>query len=796
MIRRPLLYITPLFAVAIIVSYYFSVSLAIVLAFVLAAVTLLCKAADSHKKRVLLLMLVSYCAGAACFWHMECNASELARHEGKEFHLKCRVLGIEERSATGIDGSEQTYLQIKADVRRLGGTPMKKKERLLVRYYGAYGEAGRVENHRIIPGRMIQISGRLDKPAGRRNPGCFDYALYLKSTGIEMTMTAETLALCRSGGEQGGGQSLRGSLYLIKERFLAGMEQSAGKETAGLMRAIMFGEKAGLEEDTLVEFQKNGTAHVLAVSGLHVGIIYGFLSLLWRGKKGFVFFTAMTAFFLCYMILASFSPSVVRAVFMVLLHSFAKLTHKRYDLSSAAFLIALLLLVKNPMQLFNAGFQMSFLAVLTLCLLLPIVKRFYDGLFSASLAVQMGLLPYLVYTFNYLSLASVLVNVPVVFLTGIIVPVGMCCLFFMTICPPVFELASTLVFGLCKLMTAVNAMTGIDGITVFRVASPGIWVLVLYYLSLLFFVSEEGRLMILRRRKKTAAVLAVLVIFCSVAFAAAAGNPFQAAEAVFVDVGQGDCIHFRTEDGGNYLVDGGGSIRYDVGCKTLKPYLLKNGATAVDGAFVTHLHTDHYRGIAALCREGMVKKLFLYEGCRVKEDEICRETGMKKEDLVYLYQGQQVTLAEDAKVQVLWPARESEKRYQDLANDDADENMSCLVLKIYVKDRSILVTGDVDEACLDGLAKIWGAGIDSHILKVAHHGSKYSYSEAFTEAASPQYAVFQVGKNNFGHPNQGVIENYSEKGIMIYRNDEDGAVGFDFTADGGIKAMTVRGEKP
>lgn len=788
MIRRPLLYITPLFAVAIIVSYYFGIFTAVVLAFVPAVAFLLCKAADSHKKWVFLLILISYCSGTVCFWNADSNTGGLVQHEGQEANLVCRVVGIEERSTTSMDGSEQTYLQIKADVMEIGGTPVKKKELLLARYYG---DEYSVENPRVIPENTIEISGRLEKPAGRRNPGCFDYALYLKSMGIEMTMAAEKLTLCGTDARP----SLRKSLYMVKERFLAELEKSAGRETAGLMRAILFGEKTGLEEDTLVEFQKNGTAHVLAVSGLHVGIIYGFLSMLWRWKKGCAFFVAMTAFFLCYMVMASFSPSVVRAVFMVLLHSFAKLAHRRYDLSSAAFLVALLMLVKNPMQLFNTGFQMSFLAVLTLCLLLPIVKRFYSGLFSASLSVQLGLLPYMIYTFNYLSLASVFVNVPVIFLAGLIVPAGMCCLAFMIVFPPAFELVSALIFGLCRLMAAINAMTGIDGITVFRIASPSVWALALYYLLLLLLVSEEGRLMIMRKRKKTVAGLAVLAVFCSFAFETAAGNSFKAAEAVFVDVGQGDCIHFRTEDGGNYLVDGGGSIRYDVGRKTLEPYLLKNGATAADGAFVTHLHTDHYRGIAELCREGMVKKLFLYEGCRVREDEICRETGLQKKDLVYLYQGQQITLAEDAQVQVLWPARESEKRYLEMAADEADENMSCLVLRICVKNRSILVTGDVDEACLDELAKTWGAGIDSDILKVAHHGSKYSYSEAFAEAAFPQYAVFQVGKNNFGHPDKGVVENYIEKGIMIYRNDEDGAVGFDFAADG-IRAMTTRGDKP
>ncbi len=103
-------------------------------------------------------------------------------------------------------------------------------------------------------------------------------------------------------------------------------------------------------------------------------------------------------------------------------------------------------------------------------------------------------------------------------------------------------------------------------------------------------------------------------------------------------------MHIKAKDGKNYLVDGGGKIDYDLEKKTLKPYLLKNGVRRLDGAFVTHLHTDHYKGVAELCREGMVKKLFLYEGNRDKTGQICQETGMSAEDLVFLRAGQTVSL--------------------------------------------------------------------------------------------------------------------------------------------------------
>ena len=264
---------------------------------------------------------------------------------------------------------------------------------------------------------------------------------------------------------------------------------------------------------------------------------------------------------------------------------------------------------------------------------------------------------------------------------------------------------------------------------------------------------------------------------------------------MFVDVGQGDCIHFRTDDGKNYLIDGGGSLNSNIGKKVLKPYLLKNGVRKLDGIFVSHLHMDHYKGAAELCREGMAEKLFIYEGDKISENEIVRDTGMKPEDIVYLGQGDQVRLSEETIVDVLWPQKKSVREYVKMAGEDADENETSLIIKVSIGEADFIATGDVDEACQNRIEEKWKDGLECDVLKVAHHGSRYSYSDDFVESCAPRYAVFQVGKNNFGHPDEGVIEKYRGKGIMIYRNDRDGAVGFDFKGNGKTEVMTVKKDR-
>ncbi len=777
--RRPLMYLTLSLATGIAAAYYMG---SVTIFSLLGCVSALLLLKNNKKRRnnnIAPLLLAGFCLGIISFFFTETQSGVLPKFYGTTGVLQAQVIQVEERES--INGA---YTQIKARVLEWEDQPIEEQETILINCYE--------NDEKTIPGDFISVKGHLTEPQGRRNPGCFDYALYLKSIGIRVCMSATEIHVYKESGKG----TFQGRLFIIRESFLQKLEHSAGHETAGLMRGIMFGGKSSMADDALEEFQKNGTAHVLAVSGLHVGIIYGFISALWRWRKQYLFSGVVMVFFFCYMVMASFSPSVIRAVFMVALHLLATLTNRRYDMSSAAFLMAFVMLLRNPLQLFHTGFQMSFLAVLTLSLILPIVRRIYDGILLASVSVQIGLLPYTVYVFNYLSLAAVFVNVPVIFLTGIIVPAGLCSMAAMEWWDSGFDVISGILFGLCHILTKLNAITGIGGVTVFDMVSPPLWLVALYYLILLFFVSEDGRLALMRYGRRFAVRMGIVMVIIAFMLGMAAGNRFKNADIVFVDVGQGDCMHIRTEDAGDYLIDGGGSISYDLGKRTLKPYLLKNGVRNVEGVFVTHLHTDHYKGIVELCREGMVKRLFLYEGNRVREKEILKETGLAKEQITYLYKGQTVRLGEEAFVEVLWPGRGTERQYVSALEKEENENDSSMIMKTTVKGCSMLATADVDAECLEGLSAEWGSELASNILKAPHHGSKYSYSEAFTETSAPQYVVFQVGKNNFGHPDKGVVENYIEKGIMVYRNDEDGAVAFDIAGNGSIKTMTVKGELP
>ncbi|HML38878.1 MAG TPA: MBL fold metallo-hydrolase [Bacillota bacterium] len=277
------------------------------------------------------------------------------------------------------------------------------------------------------------------------------------------------------------------------------------------------------------------------------------------------------------------------------------------------------------------------------------------------------------------------------------------------------------------------------------------------------------------------AAFCCLILVLSLGASAAADTDYSDANLVFVDVGQGDCLHIRTPGGKNILIDGGGSVNYDVGKKVLLPYLLKNGVKSVDLAIATHLHTDHYQGIVGLARNMEVKKLGTYAGNVLREQELVEETGLEKGDVLYLSAGDRIPVEKDIWIDVLYPEKKTEEEYQALLSDEADENRSCLFMKVYYKGITVLMTGDIGMEGEEEIMALYRDNpeiLDVDILKVGHHGSRYSTGDLFLQEVNPEIAVFQVGKNNFGHPHPTTIEKCSKKGIIIYRNDLNGAILF------------------
>ena len=612
------------------------------------------------------------------------------------------------------------------------------REKVLCSYYRELSDPWK------LVGKTIAFEAVFSEPRGAGNPRTFDYRTYLRSEGIRHIAVIDEFQL--TGKKTAFPDRVKALILEKRERMIEKLSLSSAAE--GLIRGILFGDTSKMDESVYEDFRRNGTAHVLAVSGMHVGMIYSLYRKLYKRRKRVELTVVFVLMLFIYGSAALWSVSVRRAVILVLLSLGADLLKRRYDLTTALSVAALFAIGRNPWVIFGTGFQMSFLAVLSLAFLTPVLERHMGETPAVMIAVQAGLIPYTAYTFNYVSVIGFLCNFPVVLLVSVLVPAGAAGFF-------VYLAADMMIPGLPRLLEGValasaeiNGIFGNLGFLAFDTVSPPLWMIWLIYLCIFTFSSEQFYLCRNRRDFRamtfTAAVTVAVILFS----AAAGASPFDKASYVFLDVGQGDSLHIRTEEGRNLLIDGGGKLSYDTGKQTLKPYLLKNGISRIDLAAATHLHTDHYLGLVQLAGCYPVRKLI---------------TAGKA--------GRRIKLGEEEYLDILWPEK--------LHPDTEDENLNSLIFKVRIRGISVLVTGDITEEGERMLTERYKGtkALQADILKVAHHGSAYSTCDEFLEAVGPSVAVISVGKNNYGHPSEKVIEKLQKKGIMVFRTDLCGAVG-------------------
>jgi len=611
-------------------------------------------------------------------------------------------------------------------------------ERLLCKYYG------KIDNPWIMTGKTIHFTAKVDRPSENGNPRCFDYRLYLKSKKIGYITTFSSFKLL--GDKPGFIDRAKCCILQKRECFLSAVYTS--EETNGFIRGIIFGDTSELSEEEYNDFRKNGTAHVLAVSGLHIGIlyrVYRWMNQKLHSKGGAICFIGIL---LLYGTVTLWSVSVTRAVLLIGFDLAGSTMKRRYDLLTSLSATAMVSMLDNPYVIFDAGFQMSFLAVTSIVFLQKTTERFVGKKLSVSAAVQLGLVPYMAYVFNGVPLIGIICNIPIVYFVSLLVPVGVFGFLFFFFSGMMLPFFPETISALAALTSEINRILSFHGKFFIDVMSPPLWSIILFYCLLFYSTSEYAAVCFHRREWKKVTLHVLAILFLSMAFIFPGRSAFDRASVIFVDVGQGDCLHLKSENRVHVLIDGGGSIRYDTGSKILKPYLLKNGCNKVDLALATHLHTDHYLGLVQLAQCFPVNRLIT----KGKASSI-------------------LELNEEQWIEVLWPLED---------NPPADdENLNSMIFMIHDQGTKILVTGDITaegEAMLQEQYR----GTDklkADILKIAHHGSAYSTSDTFLAAVDPEIAVISVGKNNYGHPSNIVIEKLKKKGIMVFRTDLDGAVG-------------------
>lgn len=690
----------------------------------------------------------------------------------------------------------------------------------------------KLDSETLAVGKKIRVFGEGKAADPARNPGVFDYQLYCRSKGISGIVYADGYTV--TGGKV---HVVSDSLYRIR-RFLSDrLKVIALPEDAGILSAVLFGEKEDLDSEIYELYRKNGISHLLAISGLHVSIVgLGIWKLFRKGGAGFWISGIFAGGFLCaYGMMVGSGASVARAVSMAGLSFLAAAVGRTYDLPTAMCIPAAGLLITHPYLLTQASFQLSFLAVTSLVYPGRLFsarreKIFTDEKVSAaasafftSLSIQMVTAPVILWHSFGIPVYGVFLNLIVIPLMTYVVISGFLGLGLSFLSESVGGAMLGGAHYILKFYEVICNGTGKLPGAELVLGQPEVWKIGCYYGLVIFgaIIFERGekicevfqktniRLKNSERRNKETAekIIGVRIktgtgkteesikqilnlwksrifpgknhrfmLLCTAwlaAFLFLIPSRPTGLSVTFLEVGQGDGIVLRSGSC-TILVDCGSSQQKSVGEKVLVPYLKSRGVTRLDLAVMTHGDQDHMNGIRYLLEHPE-------SGIEVG-GLMMPEAG---KDEIY---GKMAELAKNQDIPVFYAQKgdvwnnfpgkgmSMECLSPDGGTEFTDRNEESLVFRLTYERFSMLLTGDMETAGEEMLSES-GVLAPVTILKAGHHGSATSSSEDFIEKLSPSVTILSYGrKNRYGHPAEEVRERLLEHGSKLYETGLSGAV--------------------
>jgi competence protein ComEC len=581
----------------------------------------------------------------------------------------------------------------------------------------------------------------------------------------------------------------------------------------GLAQALVTGDQSKIPKEIQEAFSQAGVSHLLAFSGLNLTLVGGLSYYLFRFlfslsetimlsinvRKWALFSTFFPV--LGYALLAGMSPSAARALFMVCMGITALLLNKYSDLLNSLALAALILLLLSPDSLFLPSFQLSFLAVWAIGYLLPRLLKppsdqagrrpslfrrglFYLwGTFCVSLVCQLATSPVVAWWFHQVSLIGLISNLILVPLSGVLAtPIGLLALIF----APIFSPLSSLLFWIMHLMLQwtleLTRFFADLPLAFLVVPRPGYAEIGFFYLTIISLFNWY-------KIPKPAwwvslSMLGTVLFFFSPRIEGFFSPPFR---ATFLDVGHGSSILIEFPKGQNMLIDGGGSFNpdFDLGERVVGPFLWAKKISWLDVVVLTHPHPDHLNGLPFILSKFTVKKIWL-NGQRVDSEAFHRLEALiqeKRIPVVYPAPGWE-HLISGVRVEVLnSPVGISSKERSGSFTWHSQNNDS-LVLRLSYKDHHMLLPADIEAETEKSLLNRKGS-LKSEILQVPHHGSLSSSTIPFIDAVQPTYAVISARPSmRLPLPRPEVIRRYLERGVTLFRTDQEGAVLCDLTPKG------------
>ncbi len=679
---------------------------------------------------------------------------------------RCDVTGYVYGEATERSGNRLTF--VLGDI-TLNGEPVSGRAYCTLRHAETLPQ--------LFDGAEVSFEGYVYHPSGKSGEPRMDFRLWMRQKGYRFGLSIYgEIAVANDVSSA----PVKDTAHRARQLFAVAFERIMG-ENGRIAMALLFGERSGLTEDEYTAFQDLGIAHVMSVSGLHVGLVGGMLMLmldrfqLKRRTKLFI----LAFFLLDYCALTGFAAASVRAAVMLVCASLGRLVHRRGDRITTLCTAMIVVLILDPLSALSAGFVLSFCAMLSIILYGRPVQEALDRLWPqpqvnirrrtpkvflawlqmqvksllvVSLTAQLGvLLPTMRY-FQQLPLYGIAINLIIVpLVSSLLVPLYIAAL----ICS-LFPLIGTAVGSAASaatdlLLWLVELFARLPYAAIPTAAPPVLVCIGLGAALIMLSRRVPGRL----RTRMIAAVLTASVSL--------GGWMLQRpAELRYIqlDVGQADAALLLDGDT-TFVIDAGsdGSAVIDY---------LRHENRKVDALFLTHLHMDHTGGVPALLESGIpIRQIYLPVNApmqRLDEDALAVYDLLLSQDIpiATLASGDELRYNRSM-IRVLWPERETVRKGHD-------PNDYPLALSIDLDGFTLLAASD-----LTGKYERHAA-VPADVLKAAHHGSRESSLDDFLDFVNPSCALLSVSGGQRPLPSPETLERLSKRNINVFRTDECGDI--------------------
>ncbi len=627
-------------------------------------------------------------------------------------------------------------------------------------------------------GNTIKCKGNATGFQSARNPGNFNAKKYYATRGIYVQLKAEQMEILDRKVDP-----IRNSLFKLRVAWKSLLFDQMGERYGSIMTAMLTGEKSELDKETAKLYQQVGVSHILAISGLHMSFIgLGMYKLLRKSGQSFV--SAGTESFLVlviYTLLTGCGVSSVRALIMFLIRMVAEMTGRDYDLATSMGVTAFVMCLWEPLYLLDEGFLLSYAALFGIAVIVPCMQGYFQPknkvtkAILSGIAIQLSLLPVLLYFYAEFSLYAVLVN-------SLILP-GMSLVLGSGIAGSLvgifWEEGARAVFGICKCVLWWYELLG-RGVrnlpkSIVITGQPMFIGVCIYYGILCIFCYGVIQSIECKIKLKKGRITAMLVMVLSSVLTVSCVLPQRENGQLVVtmlDVGQGDGIYIKTPSGQNLFVDGGSSNVTNVGTQRIGTFLKSKGVRKLDYVMISHGDSDHKNGIEELLEE----QPYGIQICNLLlPPKSVWDEGIEKLALLAKLNGTSVQEFEEGQkmeeglfcIECLAPGKE----YGGTSGNEAS-----MVFELRYRAFRMLFTGDLEgigEKELEQSGKLHKCSV----LKVAHHGSKNSTSEQFMEEVKPSIALISSGINNrYGHPDYETLQRLKKYGCHIFQTQKKGAI--------------------